>query len=118
MKMKLYTTITDSEFLMGFVNLFIRLLVHRFLVFSNKGVLLHITSHYFYHLRLPYRSFLLITSPNLSSFCRRVPNIHCGLLSSPYFCIQKCSGFHYLSLHSTRGRFLLFVFFGHTDQFQ
>ena len=113
--MKLYTIITDSEFSMDFVNLFGRFLVHRFLVFSGKGVLLHITSHHFGHLRLPYKSSLLITSPNLSSFYRRVPYIHCGLLSSPYFCIQKCNGFHYLSLHSTRGRFFPFALSGQNN---
>lgn len=39
MKMKLYTTITESETLMSFVNLFIRLLFQRFLilVFSSKS---------------------------------------------------------------------------------
>ena len=84
-KMKLYSTITDLEFWMSFVNNFIGFLVQRFLVFSSKGVLLHITSHHFGHLRLPYRCFLLITSPNLSSFCRRVSYIHWRLLSSLYF---------------------------------
>ena len=106
-KMKLYATITDLEFSMSFINLFKGLLVQRYLVFSSKAVLLYITCHHFGHLTLPYRSFLLITSPNLSNFCRRVPYIHSRLLSSPYLCIQKCSGFHYLSLHNTRGRFFL-----------
>ena len=36
-KMKIYTTITDLEFSMSFANLFIGLLVQRFLVFSSKG---------------------------------------------------------------------------------
>ena len=116
-KMKLYTTITDLKFSMSFV-IFIVILVQRFLVFSSKGILLHKTSHNFGHLTLPYRSFLLMTSPNLSSFCRRFPYIHCRLLSSPYFYIQKCSGFHYLSLHNTKGRFFPFVFSSHSDQFQ
>ena len=97
--MKLYTTINDLEFSMSFVNLFIGILVQRFLVLSSTGILLHIASHHFGHLRLPYRSFLLIFSPNLSSFCRRIPYIYCGLLSSPYFCmshfcIEECNGFH------------------------
>ena len=108
--MKIYTTITDLKFSMSFANLLIRLLVQRFLIFSSKGALIHITCHHLGHSKLLYRSFLLITSPNCSSFCRRVPYIHCRLLPSPYFCIQICSGFHYLSLHNTRGRFFKFVF--------
>ena len=117
-KIKIHTSIIDLEFSMSFANLFIGLLVQRFLVFSSKGALLHITCHHFGHLKLLYRGFLLITSPNLSSFCRRVPYIHCGLLSSSYFYIQIFSGLHYLSLHNTRGRFFQFVFSGHNDQFQ
>ena len=116
--MKIYTTITDLEFSMSFANLFIELLGQRFLVFSSKGDLLHITCHHFGHLKFLYRIFLLRTSPNLSSFCRRVPYIRCELLSSPYFCIQICSGFHYLSLHNTRSRFIQFVFSSQNDQFQ
>ena len=102
-KINTYKSITDLEFLMNFANLFIGLLVQRFLVFSSKGALLHITCHHFGHLKLLYKSFLLITSPNLSSFCRRVPYIHCRLLSSPCFCIQISSGLHNLSLHNTKG---------------
>ena len=117
-KINIYTSKTDSEFSMSFANLFIGLLVQRFLVFSSKGALLHVTCHHFGHLKLLYKSFLFITSPNLSSFCRRVPYIHCGLLSSSYFYIQIFSGLHYLSLHNTRGRFFQFVFSGHNDQFQ
>ena len=104
-KRKIYTSITDLEFSMSFADLFIGPLLQRFLAFSSKGALLHITCRHFGHLKLLYKSFLTITCPNLSSFCRRVPYIHCGLLSSPYFCIQICSGLHYLSLHNTRGRF-------------
>ena len=114
-KINIYTSIIDLEFSMSFANLFIGLLVQRFLVFSSKGALLHVTCHHFGHLKLLYKSFLLITSPNLSSFCRRVPYIHCGLLSS-YFYIQIFSGLHYLSLHNTRGRFFQFVFSGHNDK--
>ena len=114
-KMKLCTTMSELEFLMGFVNLFTSRLVQRFLVFSRKRILLHIRSLPFGHLRLLYGNFLLITLPTLSRFCRRVPQIHRGLLLSPCFYFQKCSRFHYLSLHRTRGRF---VFSGHNDQFQ
>ena len=117
-KINIYTSIIDLEFSMSFANLFIGLLVQRFLVFSSKGALLHVTCHHFGHLKLLYKSFLFITFPNLSSFCRMVPHIHCGLLSSPYFCIQISSGLHFLSLHNTRGRFFQFVFSGHNDQFQ
>ena len=81
--MKTYATITDLEFSMSLANLFIELLFQRFLVFSSKEALLHITCHRFGHLKLLQRSFLLITSPNLSSFCRRFPYISCGLSSSP-----------------------------------
>ena len=94
MRMKLYTTITKSKILMDLVILFIRLLVQRFLVFSSKRVLLHKARHHFSHLSLlSYRSFLLITSPILSSFCKCVSYIQCGLLSSLYFCIQNMVGF-------------------------
>ena len=111
MKMKICISITDFESSMSLANLLIGLLVQRFLVFSSKGALLHITCHHFGHLKLLYRGFLLITS-------RRVLYICCRLLLSPYFFIQICSGFHYLSLHSTRGRFFQFVFSGHNNQFQ
>ena len=118
MKMKICISIIDFESSMSLANLLIGLLVQRFLVFSSKGALLHITCHHFGHLKLLYRGFLLITSPNLSSFCRRVPYIHCGLLLSPYFWIQMSRGLHYLSLHNTKGRFFQFMFSGHNDQFQ
>ena len=113
--MKQYTTITDSEFSMGFVNLSIRLLFQRFLVFSSKEVPLHIANKSsFWPFKIALQKFSV---DNFASFCRRVPYIHYGLLSS-YFCIQECSGFHYLSLHSTaRGRFFPFVFSGHTHFF-
>ena len=117
-KIDIYTSIIDLEFSMSFANLFIGLLAQRSLVFSSKRALLHITCHHFGHLKLLYKSFLLITSPNLSSFCRRVPYIHCGLLLSPYFWIQMSRGLHYLSLHNTKGRFFQFMFSGHNDQFQ
>ena len=39
--MKIYTSTIDLEFSMSFANLFIGLLVQRFLVFSSKGALLH-----------------------------------------------------------------------------
>ena len=116
--MKIYTFMIDLEFSMSFSNLFIRLLVQRFLEFSSKGALLHITCHHFSDLKLLYKSFLLITSPNFFSFCRRVPYIHCELLSSPYCCIQTCSGLHNLSLHSTISRFFQFVFSGENKPFQ
>ena len=45
--MEIYTIRTDLEFSMRFVNLFIGLLFQRFLVFSSKGVLLHITGQHF-----------------------------------------------------------------------
>ena len=117
MKMKLYATITKSKTLMSFVNLFIRLQFKGSLSSQAKESYF-ITSHHFGHLRLPCRGFLLITSPNLSSFCRRVPYIQCGILSSPYFYIQKCCEFHYLSLHSTREKLFQSVFSGHNNQFQ
>ena len=69
MSFKLYAAITNSEYLVGLVYL--------------------LTSHHFGYLRLPYRYFLLITSPNISSFCGRVPYIQCELLSSPYFWQSK-----------------------------
>ena len=116
--MKIYTSIIDLEFSLSSSNLFLRVLVQRFLEFSIKGALLHITCHHFSDLKLLYKSFLLITSPNHFSFCRRVPYIHCELLSSPYFCIQICSGLNYLSLHSTMGRFFQFGFSGHNEPFQ
>ena len=53
MKMKVYSTVTDLEVSMGFVNLITSLPVQIFLVFSSKGVLLHTTSHHFGDLRLP-----------------------------------------------------------------
>ena len=118
MKMKIFKTITDLELSMSFANLFIGLLVQSFHVFSSKGALLHITCHHFVQLKLLYRNFLLITSPNLSSFCRMVSCICCGHLPSPYFYIQICNGFHYPSLRNTWGRFFQFVFPGHNDQFQ
>ena len=74
-KMKIYTATTDLEFSMSFANLFIGLLIQSFLVYSSKGGLLHMTGHHFGHLKLLYRSFLLITSQNLSSFCRKA-SIH------------------------------------------
>ena len=51
-KMKKCTTIT--EFSTSFANLFIGLLVQRFLVFSSRGALLHITCHHFGYLKLLY----------------------------------------------------------------
>ena len=84
-KMKIYTSIIDLEFSLSFSNLFLRVLVQSFLEFPSKGALLHITCHHFSDLKLLYKSFLLITSPNHFSFCRRVPYIHCELLSSPLF---------------------------------
>ena len=42
-KIKIHTSIIDLEFSMSFANLFIGLLVQRFLVFSSKGAILHIT---------------------------------------------------------------------------
>ena len=64
-QMKICTTITDLEFSMSFANLFIGLLVQRLLVFLSKGALLHITCHHFGHLKLLYRSFLLIENNHL-----------------------------------------------------
>ena len=93
MKMKVYSTVTDLEVSMGFVNLITSLPVQIFLVFSSKGVLLHTTSHHFGDLRLPCRGFQLTNSTNLSSFCRRVPYIHCDHLSSPYFAFKNTVGF-------------------------
>lgn len=40
MKMKLYTTITESEILVDLVNLLMQLLAQRFSVFQIKGVYL------------------------------------------------------------------------------
>ena len=59
---------------------------------------------------IDYKRFLLRTSPNLSSFCKRVPYIQCGLLQSPYFCIQIFSGLYYLSFDNVSGRLFQFVF--------
>ena len=50
-KMKKCTTI---KFSMSFANLFIGLLVQRFLVFSSRGALLHITCYHFGYLKLLY----------------------------------------------------------------
>ena len=55
-KINIYKSITDLEFLMNFANLFIGLLVQSFLVFSSKGALLHITSS-FWPLKIALQNF-------------------------------------------------------------
>ena len=119
-KIKIYTSTIDLEFSMSFANLFIGLLVQRFLVFSSKGALLHVTCHHFGHLKLLCKSFLLITSPNLFQFLQK-GSIHS--LRTFIISLFLHSNMQWVTLpipSQHKGQILLlFRFFsGHNDQFQ
>ena len=116
--MKLYTTITDLEFSTSFVNLFIGLLVQRFLEFSSKGVLLHIAGHHFGHLKLPCRCFMLITSRNLPVFVKGIHTFIADFYHLLVFTFKNVVGFITSFFTTQVGNFFHFVFSGHNEQFQ
>ena len=117
-QINIYTSIIDLEFSINLANLFIGLLVQKFLVFSSPRSSTSNNMSSFWLLKIVLHEISIDSFSKPFQFLQKVPYIHCGLLSSPYFCIQICSGLYYLSLHNTRGRFFQFVFSDHSDQFQ